>query len=521
MTEHGDFSYDPATRILRGILLPFGERSRTSISGAEPIEFGDASITLPRDPSVVTLNRYHNRHDPVGRATLLEKWPQGVYSEFRIADTDEGDAYIRDNLDAFGKPKPGSLRKLSAEVTDMVRDGVRAVRARLTGAALVTDGAFASAALFAAEEAVAEEVASNLAEVVAGFRGELDNLTTILDDLTKRDTEDPEDPDKKEEALMGNIVPGDGITTTPRPTLDGLFAAITRNDPDSLAPYAGAGDLFALSTVQHSGPTSLTIGADTQETGYLGELWTRAPYQRRFVPLVGQATLTNYTMRGWRWVDGKRPEVGDYAGNTAEVPSNPVDTEPVDVTAARLAGGHRLDRRFRDFNDQAVIGSYLVNQTEDYKRKTDGKVLAAIGSAATTTAPGTVPAGIAKGLAAVVDGALGVIATENRPSYALIDPALWRDIVLTPKDDVLAFLNAGFGLEEGDMAGFKLMPAAVGAGKVLVGAKEALTYYELGDTPIRVDGVQPGNGAEDVAVFGYWATLTNNGAAIRSVTVAA
>ncbi|RBO72772.1 hypothetical protein [Microbacterium sp. H6] len=553
MTDHGDFSYDPATRILRGILLPFGERSRTSVSGAEPIEFGADNIDLPRDASVVGLNRHHNRHDPVGRATFLEKRAEGVYSEFRIADTDEGDAYIRDNLDAFGKPKPGALRKLSAEVTDMVRDGARAVRARLTGAALVTEGAFASAALFAADDTVTvhgydmpaeSESSSSWSQTNSDGTGEESTTSTTeeaedLGDGKKRITrttttvttitEEPEADEKaegedtdKEEALMGNIVPGDGITITPSPTLDGMFAALARNNPDDLAPYAGAGDLFAIANIQHSGPSGATIGQDTQQTGYLGELWDKLPYQQRFIPLVTQETLTNYAMQGWRWVEGKSPEVGDYAGNVTDVPSNTVDTEPVTVNASRLAGGHALDRRFTDFNDQAVVASYVTHQADDYKRKADAKCLAAIMSAATATAPGSVPAGIAKGLAAIVDGALDVIGSENRPAYSLVSPELWRDIVLTPKDDVLAFLNAGFGLEEGDMAGFKIMPAPVGAGKVIVGAKEAVTFWQLGgEAPIRVDGVRPGQGATEIAVFGYYASLANNAKAVRSVTVAA
>lgn len=537
---YGDFSYDPETRTLRGILLPFGETSRVSVSGAEPIMFGADSIDLPRDPSVVTLNRNHNRHDPVGRATLLEKREAGVYAEFRIADTDEGDAYLRDG---------GGLRKLSAEVAGIVRAGVRAVRSKLTGAALVAEGAFASAALFAVGETVTidgyehpaeSESTSSWSQTNSDGTGEASTTTTTeeaedLGDGTKRitrttttvttitdqpDAEPAEEPNEETEALMGNIVPG-SATATPTRTLDGLFAAIARNDPDQLREYRGAGELFALKTVQHSGPTTLTIGADTQETGYLGELWSRAPYQRRLVPLVTNAVLTNYKMEGWRWVDGKTPEMDDYTGNVTEVPSNEVDTEPVEVNAARLAGGHRIDRRYRDFNDQAVIASYLTHQTDSYKRKTDGKVLAGLVAAATVTAPGTVPANIAKGLAAIVDGALGVIATENSPAFALVDPLLWRDILLTPKDDILAYLETGFGFEQGTGPGFALRPAAVGAGKVIVSAKEAFTFYELGETPIRVDGVVPGNGAEDVAAFGYWATLANNAAAIRSVTVAA
>jgi hypothetical protein len=151
MTEltYGDFAYDEDSRTLRGILLPFGERSRLNITGNEPVEFGADSISLPRDPSIVTLNRQHNRHDPVGRATVLEKRDAGVYAEFKVADTEEGDAYLTEQR--------GTLRKLSAEVTGLVRDGARAVKARLTGAALVTEGAFASAALFALAEDEAPE----------------------------------------------------------------------------------------------------------------------------------------------------------------------------------------------------------------------------------------------------------------------------------------------------------------------------------------------------------------------------
>lgn len=126
MTD-AQFSYDPATRTLRGILLPFGERSRPNITGNEGVMFSADSIELPRDPSVVTLNRNHNRYDPIGRATFLEKRREGVYAEFAVAQTDQGDEYLRN---------PGALRKLSAEVTDMVTEAAKVVRSRLTGAAL-------------------------------------------------------------------------------------------------------------------------------------------------------------------------------------------------------------------------------------------------------------------------------------------------------------------------------------------------------------------------------------------------
>jgi hypothetical protein len=506
------------------MLLPFGERSRLSVSGAEPIEFAAASIDLPRDPSVVTLNRHHNRHDPVGRATLLEKRDGGVYAEFRIADTDEGDAYLRD--------ESSKLRKLSAEVAGIVREGARALRSKLTGAALVTEGAFASAALFAVAQSEEHHEDTytdpngvtwkRVEDTTRQYDDETNKTTTTSTVVEQTEAAPAEDTTKEEEEFgMTKIVPDTpGAHTKKRTaTVDGMFAAIASGDPERLEPYREAGDLFALDTIQHSGPTDETIGTDTATPGLLGELWERRSYRRKFIPLLTQQRLTNYRMIGWRWTD--KPEVDDYAGNTAEVPSNTVDTEDVPVTANRLAGGHRLDRRFRDFGDTTVISSYLTHQADDYARKSDAKALAAIMAAATTTAPGTVPAGISEGLAAIVDGALGVIGTENTPSYALVSPELWRDILLTPKDDVLAYLQAGFGFEEGSLPGFRIMPANVGTGKVIVGAQEAITFWELGETPIRVDGVVPGNGAEDIAVFGYWASLANNTAAVRSVTVVA
>jgi len=538
---NADFSYDPATRTLRGILLPFGELSRPNVSGTEPIMFSADTIDLPRDPSVVTINRLHNRFDPVGRATFLEKQAPGVYSEFRIADTDEGNTYLRENINPDGTPKPGALAKLSAEVADLVRDGANAVRSRLTGAALVPAGAFPSAGLFALDDtqpAAATESEKRVYEYTDAdgvtWRRVVEETTETTETAagstsTTTITETTETTDQAGQPVtptegafaMTNIVPDGATTTAPKRTLDGLFAAIARQDPDQLRQYSDAGEMFALQTLQQSGPSTVTIGADVQQPGYLGELWQRAAYQRRFVPLVSTAPLTSYQMIGWKWDLTKLPVVGDYAGNTAEVPTSAVDTIPVKIDAARLANGHRLDRRFQDFNDQAVVGSFLVQQTESYKRVSDAKVLAGLIAGATVTAPGTVPAGVAKGLAAIVDGALDVIAQENRPSFALVDPVLWRDIIMMSDKDKLAFLNAGFGLEEGDLESFKIIPAAVGAGKVIVGAKEAYTYYELSDTPIRVEGVQPGNGATDVAVFGYWAQNVNNGAALRSVTVAA
>lgn len=527
MSDYGHFSFDAESRTLRGNLLPLGVSSRPSVTGHTG-HFTAETLVLPRDPSVVTLNRHHSSHDPVGRATLLEIRQEPtphLYAEFQLGDTDEADEWLSTQRD--------TLRKLSPEV----RYAEDRVRARLTGAALVSEGAWQEAALFAVAATPEDSWAAiqkHLADAHAATAAALDAATEAasqtpsdneLLEVTEPDAAPAEDTPTKEtedEEVSTSIVPDVPGATTPvvDDSANAMFAAVANRNqnPDALAPFAGANALFAVAQIQETGPSGRTIYADTATPAAVGELWSKQAYSQRFMPLLNQASLTATTVRGWRWVQG--PEVADYAGNLTEVPSNAVDTEPVETSALRLAGGHKLDRKFYDFNDTNVIESYFRLQTEDVARKLDAKALAAINGAATVTAPGAVNSGTPKGLAAIVDGALSIIDTENRPAYAIVDRTLYRDIILMKDTEKLAFLNAGFGLTDGDFASFKIVPANIGAGKVIVGAREALTFYTLPGTPIRVEGLDVHHGGVDVAVFAYYASIVNNAAAIRSVTVA-
>lgn len=520
---YGDFSFDPATRRLKGMLVPFGEQSRPTQSG-HVATFVTDTLDLPRDPSVISLNRNHDKYDPVGRAAVLEKQEQGVYAEFQLADTDEADAWLKD--------QKGTLRKLSPEVK--FEPGYK--RARLTGAALVEEGAFASAGLFSVapveaeveiktdDPAIAEIPTDKLTDAIQTALGE------ALASLTTNPSETPEaNPEEEKEDVMSDVIVPDGVSVeTPDKkeqdtSLGALFAAMSyakkSGDASVLEPFKGGNVDFAIASIQDSGPSSKTIGLDTAQPAYLGELWSRLTYQRKYWDLVSNAPLNSYKVVGWRWTTP--PVVAAYAGNTAEVPSNAVDTEPVSADARRIAGGHRLDRRFRDFNDTEVIESYFRLMTESYAKVSDADILSKIVAAATTTAPGTVPTNVPKGLAALVDGALDVVAQENTPTFAIISPELYRDILFLGKDDTFAYLQWAFGLKgEGQGEGFQIRTGNVGTGKVIVGAKEAMTAFELPGSPIRVEAVAPHHGAFDDALYGYIADVVHNAAAIRSVTVA-
>lgn len=520
---------NPENRTLRGLLLPFGELSAPSMSDTQPIMFSAGTVELPADPAAFVLNEGHSQFEPRGHALSLEETDAGIVAEFQIARTPEGDAI----LERAANPDPAARPRLSAEVAGIVRDGIRAVSSRLTGAAFVEQGAFASAGLFSIApdeaQALTDDVLTAIQDAV---------VTTVAAHVDSAPTTDPTQPTAPTNPTQGatmtagqalaSLANGTPAEKTDKTSAAGLFAALAEygatQSKDSLAGYDNLGAVFAIQSVQNDGPgtgsAKKTIGADTAAPQVLNELWSRRAYERKYVPLVNSASLTNYTGTGWRWVEGKAPQVAEYNGNNEEIPSNEIDTEPVSFTAIRFAGGHKLDRRFRDFNDTTVFDSYFQHATEDYSRKTDAKTLANMVAGATAVTPGTVPTGVAKGLAAIIDGALSVITAENNPSFAVVSPELWRDIVLTGKDEVLGYLSASVGLETGTLDTFKFIPGAVGTGKVLVGAREAMTVYELAGVPIRVEGLDPHHGAIDPALFGYYASVVNNAKALALVTVA-
>jgi hypothetical protein len=516
LPPYGDFAYDPDSRVLRGLLLPFGEKSRRSQTGHE-VEFSADSIDLPRDASVVTLNREHDRHDPVGRARLLEKRDAGVYAEFELADTDEADDWLSRQKD--------NLRKLSAEV----RFAADRTRAKLTGAALVTEGAFASAALFAlAEDGTPEPVADAAhLEVVSDVLPEDITVSTPEGETATYTPDDTPSSDNQEgEFSMSSIVP-DGVTTVEPPKVDtsasALFAALARKgfsgDASALAPFkdidANSSGLFAayapLTDVTATGT------AASVQSQFVGEIWSKRAYNQRVLPLFQHDNLTALTVSGWQWTTP--PEVAAYAGDKAAVASNTPVLAAVNATAERIAGAHDVDRALRDFGNEQFWSSYFRAMTESYAKIADGKVYTKIAAGATVVAPGAVPSGGDPGTVALVDGALAVIDAGYAPSFALVSSAIFRTLLLTPKDKVLEFLSAQVGLEEGQLENFKIVPhASLAAKRVIVGAKEAATVYELPGSPIRVEGLDVSHGGIDPALFGYVATLINDAKALASVT---
>lgn len=517
--ETGDLFAAVAERTVSGMLLPYGETGRTNL-GRVSVKPG--AVAIPRDPSVVTFNLDHDRALPVGRATRLEETAAGIVGTFAVAATDEGDQLLAEIAD-------GTRTRLSAEVANLVIRAGQIVSGRLFGAAAVPQGAFPSAALVAAD--YSETVTVDSTTTVEDNDGTTRTVTEHRQTTYETQTPEGDEPTDQEDTTMGDTLTATQQTQTPATAPVGTFAA-PANANRSAAPTSAANLFASIAQAHASGNMHLLAALDnaiqadviaTQPQQWLGEIYKSRTYARRYATLVTPGTLTALKATGWKFSAGKTPTVADYNGFPAQPTSTEVKTEAVEVTASRLAGAGAIDRAFVDFQTPGFWEGYYRECTNDYERKVDAKVPAALAAGATAVTAGAVPTDVSTAASYIVDGALAILDAEiGLPTFAIVGSGLYRSLLLTRKDDSLEYLSIALGVEAGDLAGFRIIPSSLAAftGKVLVGTKDASTLFELPGVPIRVDTVNIGTGGVETGVFGYYATLINNAAGLALVAPA-
>jgi hypothetical protein len=514
------FAVDADARTARGILLPFNQMSRESMSKTKPLRFAKGDVRIPRDPAIVTLNLDHDRFQPIGRATYLEEREEGVYAEFSIASTDEGDEWLADHSERA---------MLSAEVRDIHRKKDDWATAFITGAASVPEGAFEGAALFSLHVEGAPETPAKVGEEGPDVGGDEDpdqnpdRVVEVPPETTdpapaETDEEPDAEPDENEEedAVAEATAPAETMLATRQPTKSstdlsarGFFSAYrqarTTGDFSVMRPYieqAESMGLFALTDVKYDGTGGLNLNNQITGPAYLGELWQGRRFQRTIVPLLTQGVLTNLSATGWIW--STKPIMDAWAGNKTAVPSNTPVVAPKNFAAQRFAGGHDLAREFYDFNVTEVIDSYVAAMIDSYALLSDTHALTNLVSGAVAFTPGAVTATPNKQLLTIIDGALAVVAAQATPSFAIVAPDVFRGIINTPQSSAMEYFDAAIGIDGGSTSGFKIIPdARLAAGQVLVGAKEAATAWELPGVPIRVSAQDLVKGGIDEAFFGY------------------
>lgn len=496
---------DTTKRTITGLVLPFGSEGRTS---AGTVTASKDSVTVAPE---VLLNMEHDGTRPLGKMLSHDITDEGIVATFSVANTTSGN-------DLLAEVAEGLRTGLSVEVQEPVIRNGSLIGGLLDAVAAVTKPAFDLARVSAMTAADSGEIADE--DQVE------DDETTDEAETAEVEAENDEDQDDTEDATASEDIEQEDQTVTKTATASLAASAASGKDTktimsvgeftERLVAARNSGDralLAALADITQTG-----VGGDIEQAQFLGELWSGKSYTRVIVPLLQPGTLTSYEVTGWRWTT--KPEVAAYSGDKAAVTSNTVATEPASADVVRLAGAHDIDRKFADFGNTEFLTSYMAAMTESYARKTDIAALDAAVTGATPVTPGTVPSGVSEAAAAIVDGALAVI-DKGVPTFAVVAPDMWRQLLLTPKDQTLEYLSMALGLEEGSVANFKVVPRSdLDPGQVLVGIKGALQFFELPGVPIRVDAINIANGGLDQGLFGYYATMLHDEGGLALVETA-
>lgn len=506
--EAGLFSLDEETRTVRGRLIPWDEP--TDPRHKHPAVFRRGTITIPGDLSVLRANRDHQLTDPVAVFTLITDNEGGADVELRIARTPEGDELIAQH-------KVGAYKRLSAEFRNLVKRGNEVVSGALTGAAFVPEGAFASAALFSLDPI---EEATETAPAAPEPQSAAQPTEPQEDDMSAQDV-----------ATVPGLPLAPVDTTAAEvfslmPEREDLFALLNRarnqGDPEARRKLAmiGEANMFALSDVKISGANQL--GTAAVQAGWIGHIWEGNAAERVIVPLLAHADLTKLTWNGWKW--NAKPTMATWAGNKAALTSGAVTATATSYTADRFAGGHDLAREFYDFNETEAIEAYAAAMVESYAGLSDDYVIDKLIAGGTAVDADTYPTDVPDVLGKIVQGALAVVAAKASPSFAIVSTDLFAEYAYTMRDNTLEFLATSSTLEEGTLAGLKIVPDPTGslaADQVIVGARRAATVRELPGSPIRVNALDLVNGGVDNAFFAYIGVQIDRPTAIVVVSDAA
>lgn len=536
--DAGTLYFSAEDNTASGLLVPYGVVARTNLGEFTAVS---GSFEVPEDVTGFTLNTEHVREAPVGTMTKVWEQAEGLFASFQFSKSAEGQR-------AFMDAKDGKRKHLSVEATGVrIRDGI-AIAGRIFGAALVGTPAFAGATLLAAENTPLEDddleaVRTAILRLPESMRDALIASLTETPE-TPEESDDSEEitetptPETEEETMADAVIPNtltasDAQAPTPLTTREvgNLLYASAQMTLDEAALKARLGSengatLFAaLSDVKYDGTGGLssTMGIVPQ---WIGEVWQSVNYRQQVLPLFAHRDLTSLSMNGFKWT--QKPAGGDWAGNKGAVPSNTLTVSAVTGTASRYAVGHDIAREFVDFGVPGFFESYAAAVGEDYAKWADNLVATAITAGATTlaadaltTLPGVTGGTIGSAASAIIDGATVLVSNGVLPSFALVAPALWKQMAKMPQSNVLGYLNASLGLNEGDLDGFIIRPSsAVATGKVLVGAKEAVTVFELPGAPIRIDALDLARGGIDKAAFGYAGVVINDARGLQLVTAA-
>lgn len=523
-----------------GLLVPFGVPARSNIG---VFTFAAGDIEIPEDMTGVALNSEHRREDVVGGISAAHEQTEGVIGTFRFSKTVAG-------RQAYADAKSGKRKNLSAEIAGVrIQDGKALPGGRLFAAAVVEKPAFAGATLLAAEDT--EPVEPERADADAAHPAV--SLPTLPEDITVVTPEgdsalytpeaapaedNPEGVTMTASAVAAvahvpaTVVPTTLLASAPGPLeraydLGTVFGAMA-NVKGGMSDADSETLLAALSDIKVEAAGGLTgANSGVLQPAWVGRLWQGKRYVRKYIDLASHfyGGIQLGGRKGFKLAQGTAL-VTAWGGNKSEIGSGTATTSVYGST--RRAYGYAADvaREWYDLDGGGeVLQAFFEGVVDSYAKITDDDALKDIFTAASKTAvaldrlvaPGIYPAEFPAAMGMLIDGIEAVSDAGGDPSFAVVNPVAWRQLLLTPKDLVPEFIefDVTIGTGEGRADKVTVRKAAqsffTGTApadpQVLVGEKPAIEFREQGETPIQIDALDVAKGGVDKAVIGYLETF--------------
>jgi hypothetical protein len=224
--------------------------------------------------------------------------------------------------------------------------------------------------------------------------------------------------------------------------------------------------------------------------------------------------LTSTKVHGWKWET--LPEVGPYAGNKAQIPSNTVKIVPAEAAAYRLAGGWDVDRILVDLGQGDFLARLLELASQDLAAKFEA-------AAATTLLAAATDAGdVADVLAGVATVVATLVAAGAAPNTVAISPDLFASLLTGPTAADAPWWLSGAGVislanPSAGVADLTIRPSSgLPAGTVLGIDRRAATHYQAS---AKVQAINVAQAGIDVALYAYGADLITDARGLVTATV--
>lgn len=549
MTDHviidaGTLEFSDADLTASGLLVPFGVPARSNLG---TFTFSAGDINLPEDLTGMSLNVEHKREDVVGGFSKVWEQPDtGIFASFKYANTPAG-------RQAYADGKSGKRRNLSAEVAKVfIRNQKALPGAVLFAAAQVEKPAFEGATLLAAEDTTAPYPAAETVPDPAHLAIDAEALpediavTTPAGDSAVYTPEAAPAEDNPEggstvtatEAPAGapataTVVPTTLLASAPVPVADikkdaeltTVFAAMAAIKSGTDAQAADSATLLAaLSDITTSG----LAGAGVLQPAWVGKLWQGRRYQRKYIDLLNHqyGGIQLGGRKGFKLAQGTAL-VAKRGAEKTELPSGTASTSVFASTRDSYGYAADVAREWFDLEGGAdVLQAFWEGVADSYAQVTDEDALKAIFLTASKTttaldrliAPDTYPTEYAGAIGQLIQG-IDLIGDTDSPSFAIVNPIAWKQLIYTPKDLIPEFVNLAVNIGEGGAAlvdgkvNVVKAPQSFFTGTVttapqtIVGAKNGIEFREQGETPIQIDAIDVAKNGLDRAIVGYLETF--------------